>query len=174
MVERKAEEEMINIKFRVQLPFLGIDGTWEPNKIQRKAAWEIYIELITRVSVVELKKDEGLLREALSSLYSIFSITREILKKYGPEVAAPSPGSNISLASIAVIILNRVLRPVLAKWHPMLLDYENCRPIDKSVVEYEKEWPYNQELRDELNIVREKMIKYSNVLAEAAGVKSLI
>lgn len=171
----RGEYEMLKMKgVKVQLPFLEIEGDWEPNEIQRKAAWEIYIELITRITVVELKEDEGLIREALSSIYSIFSITREILKKYGPEVATSSASTEINLGGIAVSILNKKLRPVLAKWHPLLLDYENHKPKDKSTVEYEKEWQYNAQLRQELNNLRIDMLDYAKLLAEAAGVDSLI
>ncbi|MFJ9897895.1 hypothetical protein ACIQPR_31645 [Streptomyces sp. NPDC091280] len=45
-----------------------IARTWEPADAERSAAWESYLELITRVSVEELAPDEGFLREALSSL----------------------------------------------------------------------------------------------------------
>ena len=66
------------IAVRLKLPFLGeISGTWEPGLAERDAAWELYIELITRVSVVDLGPDEGLVREALSSLYTLFGTTRE-------------------------------------------------------------------------------------------------
>ena len=38
----------------------------------------MYIELVTRIAVIELRPEEGLLREALSSLYSLFDTTRKI------------------------------------------------------------------------------------------------
>ena len=47
----------------------------------------MYIELATRISTQALKDDEGILREALSSLHDLFPITREILKRHGPTVA---------------------------------------------------------------------------------------
>jgi hypothetical protein len=73
------------------LPFnLGsIAGTWEPDDQERRAAWELYVELITRISVEDLKEQEGFLREALSSLYTLFNTTRDILRRYGPDVATP-------------------------------------------------------------------------------------
>jgi hypothetical protein len=73
-----------NVKVNLTLPLIGsVEGTWEPNETEKDAAWELYVELITRISVVELKPDEGLLREAMASLYSLFATTRGILKKYG-------------------------------------------------------------------------------------------
>src|SRR5207244_6175375 len=106
---------------------IGVEGTWEPDQAERDAAWEMYVELVTRISVAPLAPDEGLLREALSSLYTVFGTTRAILRKYGPSVARPKGEGTLSLGHLAVAILNRVLRPVLAKWHPMLLHYEATR-----------------------------------------------
>ncbi|MGZ4618701.1 MAG: hypothetical protein ACXV3F_08230 [Frankiaceae bacterium] len=36
----------------LNLHFLTISGTWEPNDAERAAAWELYVELVTRISVV--------------------------------------------------------------------------------------------------------------------------
>lgn len=161
------------IKVNLKLPFAGsIEGIWEPDKNEKWAAWEIYVELITRIAVAELKPEEGLLREALSSLYSLFETTRNILRKYGPTIANPKKGQ-LSLGYIAVAILNGVLRPVLAKWHPLLLDYESTREHTTSTIDHEHKWDKNEELRDVLSIVRDTLTQYANLLAEAAGVPIL-
>lgn len=49
------------------------------NEARRWAAWALYIELKTRITTQALNDDQGLLREALNSLYSLFGSTREIL-----------------------------------------------------------------------------------------------
>jgi hypothetical protein len=67
-----------------------------------------------RVAVVELRPDEGLLREALTSLYSLFATTRAILREHRPVVAQ----AKYSFGLLAVLILNKVLRPILAKCTP--------------------------------------------------------
>jgi hypothetical protein len=60
-------------KMTLSLPF-GIGSIdFEPNEAQKKAAWNLYIELVSRISVQPLKEDEGLLREALTSLYNNLS-----------------------------------------------------------------------------------------------------
>jgi hypothetical protein len=100
-----------SVQVSLNLPVLQISGTWEPNDDERKAAWELYVELVTRISVVPLGPDEGLLREALSSLYSLFATTRDILRRYGPGVAEPKPGGQYSFGTLAVAMLNIGLRP---------------------------------------------------------------
>ena len=164
-----------SIKVNLKLPYIGsIEGVWKPNRSERQAAWDMYVELATRVTVVHLGPDEGMLREALNSLHSLFSTTREVLKKYGPSVAQVSKKNGVSFAFLAVSILNLRLRPVLAKWHPMLLDYEGKRPQGVSPAEHERAWDKNVELRGILAEVRESLVAYANILAKVAMVPALI
>jgi hypothetical protein len=169
-----AETRVISVDF--SLPSTGtVSGTWEADTEEQRAAWEMYVELVTRISVVELRPDEGLLREALSSLYTLFSITRDILHKYGPEVARPKGQEHLSFGYLSVTVLNAVVRPVLAKWHPLLLDHESMADGRVPPMEHERKWDRYEELREVLNEdVRKPMTDFANVLAEAAGVQSLI
>src|ERR1035438_3876391 len=99
----------VNGTVKISLPgFGGIEGSWAPDDRERDASWELYVELVTRIAVVELKPGEGSLREALASLYSLFATTRDILRKYGPVVGRPSGRSDISFGYIAVTVLNYV------------------------------------------------------------------
>jgi len=167
--------KLTSVKVSITLPYIGgIEGTWEPDETERNAAWEMYVELVTRISVAKLKPDEGLLREALSSLYTLFDTTRQILRKYGPSVAQPKGEDKISFGYLAVAILNAVLRPVLAKWHPLLLDYESTKENTLSPLEHERQWEKHEELRQVLNDVRSVLIEYAELLAQVAGVPSLI
>ncbi len=139
-------------------PFINITGSWEPDENERKAAWELYVELVTRIAIVELKPDEGLLREALKSLYTLFNTTRDILKTYGPSVAKQRGEGKLSFGTIAVEVLNGVLRPVLAYWHPKLLDYENTKGDGVSALQHERRWECAEELRGVLNTIRPIML----------------
>jgi hypothetical protein len=62
-----------SVEVNLSLPFGvgGLKGIWEPDQSEQTAAWEMYVELITRVAVVEIGPTVGLLREALDSLYSL-------------------------------------------------------------------------------------------------------
>ncbi|MCL4340617.1 MAG: hypothetical protein M1431_00755 [Candidatus Thermoplasmatota archaeon] len=168
------KKKLESIEIDLGLPFLHIKGVWKPNEAEKNAAWELYVELITRISIIGLRKEEGLLREALTSLYSIFSITREVLRKYGPEVAIPHENADYSLGRLAVEILNYQLRPLLTKWHPLLLDYEDLRKEEITRKSHEDQWEYNKTLRDELDKTSKKMLEYSEYLAKAAGISPLL
>ncbi len=157
-------------KVSINLPF-GIGGAeWEVDPTQRRAAWALYVELVTRISVEPLKSNEGLMREALNSLYSLFATTRDILKEAGPDVGA----SLESVGGIAIAVLNRGLRPFLTKWHPILQVWEAKRPLDVSPLEYEKQWPQEPQLRQELEDLRRDLYQYALALADIAGIETSI
>jgi len=157
----------------VEIEWLGLKGKWVADRAQQEAAWELYVELITRISVQPLRSGEGLLREALTSMYSLFEETRRILKEHGPRVARPLQGGTLSLGRIAVEVLNLRLRPVLTKWHPLLEAHENSRPAQASPQEHENSWSRAVELRTELEDLRIHILEYASLLAQVSAVDAL-
>lgn len=154
-------------KVSVSLPFGIGSAEWQSDPTERRAAWSLYVELVTRIAVQSLEVDQGLLREVLNSLYSLFGTTREILKEAGPNVGA----SRESVGGIAIIVLNNGLRPFLSKWHPLLQAWEAKRPTELSPKEHELNWPEEPHLRRELARLRSGLEQYANALAEIAGVE---
>ena len=150
----------------VSLPF-GIGSmSWKVDTTQKKAAWSLYVELVTRIAVQPLEVDQGLVREAMNSLYSLFGTTREVLKAAGPDVGA----SRDSVGGIAIAVLNNGLRPFLAKWHPLLQAWEARRPVGVSPKEHEQSWSEEPKLRSELEVLRGGLEDYAKALAVIAGV----
>ncbi|MCJ8279333.1 MAG: hypothetical protein MJK14_05190 [Rivularia sp. ALOHA_DT_140] len=150
------------------MPF-GIGGTeWEPDDTEKRAAWSLFVELVTRITIqpLESKTDQGLLREALKSLHSLFGTTREILKQAGPDIGA----SHKSVGGIAITVLNKGLRPFLVKWHPLLQSWEAQRPLNVSPFEHEQNWQYEEQLRSELETLRHNLEEYAIALAVITGV----
>ncbi|NET36840.1 MAG: hypothetical protein F6K19_33240 [Cyanothece sp. SIO1E1] len=153
-------------KVSISLPFGVGSAQWEADPTERKAAWSLYVELVTRVAVQSLSDDQGLMREALNSLYSLFGTTREILKAAGPDVGA----ARTSVGGIAIAVLNNGLRPFLTKWHPQLEIWEAQRLEKTSKKDHEKNWPEEPQLRRELADLRHDLSQYADALAEIAGV----
>ena len=151
----------------VSLPFGIGSASWEADPTERNAAWELYVELVTRVAVQSMNAESGTMRGALSSLYSLFGSTREILRKAGPGVGA----SHDSVGGIAIAVLNVGLRPFVSKWHPMLQAWEAKKPSDKSQQDHEKTWEHELTLRKDLEALRKDLEAYANALAKIAGVK---
>jgi hypothetical protein len=165
---------LTSVTVGLKLGPVSLGGTWEPDEREMEAAWEMYIELATRISTQALKDDEGLLREALSSLHDLFPITREILRRHGPTVARKKGDGDHSFAELAIYVLNYTVRPVLAKWHPLLEEYEASRPEGHSARTHEAEWSRAAELRGALEDLRTDLLDYANLLAKVAGVEPLI
>lgn len=163
------------IKIKSRLPFLNIEADFIPNVTEKIAAWEIYVELATRITLINLKEDFGSLREVLTSMYNFFKVTREILKKHGPEVGKPKElkKKEISLGMIAIDILNQVLRPFMSKWHILLSEYEELKVQSISSIKYEKEWEMNKQFRSELKEIQRKLNDYSNLLLDILKIDNL-
>lgn len=163
------------VTVQLSIPFVGqISGVWTPADAERRAAWELYVELVTRIAVVDLGPREGLLRDALSSLYSLFGTTRDILRRHGPEVAPRRGSGEISFGVLAVLVLNGALRPLLAHWHPALASWEAGRAPGADPVEHERSWSEAERLREELTTTRRVLTDLADLLAEVAGAARLV
>ena len=127
---------------------------WNPSEPDKNAAWEMYIELITRITTQKLDDSKGIEEKALESVYNLFPLTREILKKYGRDAE--------DFAKLAILILNQIIRPFTAKWHK--ISQENDFKDDK----------IKEKFRIELKELQENLKTYTNMLAEMSGVKSLL
>lgn len=163
-----AHDPAVLKKVSVSLPFGLGSAEWEADSTERHAAWALYVELVTRISVEPLKDQEGILREALNCLYTLFGTTREVLREAGPGVGA----SHDSVGGIAIAVLNQGLRPFLTKWHPSLQVWEAQIKDDVSPKEHEQSWEKEPELRRELEALRHELNIYAQALAQIAGIKS--
>lgn len=138
--------------------------TFIVNAEYRRVSWKLFVETSTRISTQPLGSEEGFLREALNSLHGIFGTTRELLK-----VMEPSPGNGgTTVEMFAFDMLNNELRPFLSKWHPQLEAFEEQHQ-DKD----ESEWDKNQECRQELEDLRQRLLRYAKGFGELAGVSHL-
>lgn len=166
------------ISFSLKAPFGEIGGEWDVDRAEETAAWEMYVELATRISVVPLGADDGLLREALTSFYSLFATTREILRRHGPGIAkfprTADDHDKYSFGYIAAWVLNGAVRPLVARWHPLLEDWETQRAGSTSRREHEKAWPRHDELRAEIQAIQTVLNNYAWLLAEACGAPGLM
>ena len=161
--------KLVNVKIDLKFPGIGgISGTWEPDDSEVRAAWELYVEMVTRTPIGGFSSQEGSLREALDSIYSLFDTTRGILRKYGPGVARPKSGHELSFGYLAVSMLNLVLRPLLTEWHPKLHSWErDNQHLDES------EWDGRSDFLNALTETKVQLEQYADLFAEVADVPEL-
>jgi len=144
-------DEWSMTSLRINPPFLEME--WAPNDHDKDAAWELYIEMLTRIATQHLEPDHGDEETALTSIFSLFGITREVLKRKGRHC--------IEFTKIAIVVLNQVIRPFTAKWHRLskqdaFQNEDQCRVF-----------------REELSDLQEILRTYTKMLADMAGVEDL-
>jgi len=148
----------------LSLPFGIGKAEWEADPSERRAAWDLYIELVTRVAVDRVDQTPipgNGEAEALASLYSLFSATRDILKSAGPDIAR----SRESVGAVALAVLNRGVRPFLGKWHSRLEAWKASGRPDQGV------WPDGEVFRTEMRTLQSALGEYAKALAVIAGVE---
>ncbi len=153
----------------IGIPPVEISGSFRPTRAERLAAWELLVELGSRTTVAPLSANDGLIREALSSLYQVFGVTRELLRAGGPAVGRTHGSANLSLGVIALRVLNEILRPALSVWHPKLKDHEDRKPAAVGARDWEVQWPHAKDCRADLNKVRTAVRSYIDTLGRIAG-----
>ncbi|MEQ9411261.1 MAG: patatin-like phospholipase family protein [Fuerstiella sp.] len=121
---------------------------WQPSPEDKAAAWELYVELRTRISSQPLHFLSGDEVTALDSLYSLFKTIRDLQKKQGPDA--------FHTACFTNIVLNSVIRPVTARWHKLKLEGKLAQE------------DLRREFRRDLQGVQEHIRKFQKLLLKIA------
>ena len=138
-----------NVKFNLKV----VDVELSFQEVDKDAAWELYIELLTRITTQALPAEEGDEQTALDSVYSLFRTTREILRQRGRKT--------IEFTKVAIPVLNQVVRPFTAQWHKESL----AGAFDNEAK--------RKEFRDDLENLQQMLQNYNRILAHIAGVEDL-
>ena len=123
------------------------------NSADEDAAWELYVEMLTRIVTQPLPSEHGDEKTALNSVFSLFPTTREVLRRRGRKA--------IHFSKVAIPVLNQVVRPFTAKWHK------------ESLAGAFSNEGKQEEFRKELATLQEELRNYNRLLAEIASVEDL-
>ncbi|MFJ3668539.1 hypothetical protein ACIPSE_19055 [Streptomyces sp. NPDC090106] len=135
---------------------------------ERMAAYDIQVELVTRVGVQELDSGTGSLREALTSLKSLLDFTRATLRAYGTSVTRAAAGQP-TVPGLCDALVNDVIGPFTTAWHPRLTAHEACRPGGTAPLDHEASWPEAAAMRTELTALREPLLHIEEQLSAISG-----
>jgi hypothetical protein len=141
----------------------------EPNEAERRAAWQLYVELATRITSTPFDRATGSARSVIESLHGVFLLTRQILREAGPDVAR----SEHSFGPLAIRFLREVLAPFLLRWHEPLQEYEATRTDHASGIAHAQKWDRFPDFCKDLAIVQDKTRAYTVALADISGVVSV-
>lgn len=137
---------------KLNLGFL--ESEWSPQASDRDAAWDLYVELLTRITTQPLPENEGVEQTALASIFAIFELTRETIRRHGRGCT--------EFARLAIVILNQIIRPFTTKWHRLsetgaFQDPSKCEQFRKELVE-----------------LQATLRTYCHMLADLAGVEDMM
>ncbi|MBM3883266.1 MAG: hypothetical protein FJ387_26735 [Verrucomicrobia bacterium] len=136
---------------KINLKFLEME--WQPKEPDKAAAWELYMEMLTRIATQHLSPEHGDEKAALDSIHELFPLTREIIKRHGRDC--------VEFTKIAIVVLNQTVRPFTAKWHR--------ESLKGAFAKKEK----SAEFRRELTRLQAALRRYTRMLADMAGVEDL-
>lgn len=136
---------------KVKTPILEMN--WEPSDPDKNAAWDLYVELLTRITTQRLPEESGIEKAALESVHKIFELTRTTLKEHGRKAE--------NFTRIAIIVLNQVIRPFTAKWHR--LSEQGAFDNGEKCIEF----------RGDLSQLQNKLRAYTKMLSELADVEDM-
>lgn len=144
----------------------------ELSDLDRQCAWELYVELSTRVGVVgkrddpECKNFEGeLYIESLQSLYTFFQETRKIMREF--PVGKLGNNSDDHLGILMNRVISDVLRPFLEKWQVKIRHWWECNKSEETPpLELQSKFPDIEEFLSDWSSVRFIMKGLQNKLVE--------
>ncbi|MCB1237402.1 MAG: hypothetical protein KDM91_20220 [Verrucomicrobiae bacterium] len=140
---------MSNLKLKTGF----LEADFSPQTADRDAAWDLYVELVTRVTTQPVDPDHGDEAAALASVHRLFQLTRKTLRRHGPDCGA--------FARVAIVVLNQVIRPFTAKWHRRRLAGDFDRAEARA------------DFRRELAALQNDLRRYMAMLADMARVEDL-
>lgn len=140
-----------------------------PSESERMAAFDVQVELVTRIGVQELAPGTGSLREALASLKSLIDSTRATLHTYSIGLEHASGSGAPTVQSLAYALINDTIRPFTSTWHPRLAAYEARCPADVAPLDHEAAWPQAEAMRAELTALREPLLRIAEGLGGISG-----
>lgn len=137
------------------------------NRKDQEIAYKLWVELHTRKIGLKYDEEYDVIVEVYNSWYQFFGIARELLKEVPPN-RLPYCRELIILTGK---VLNIGLRPHLTKWQAKFRKwYTNALDDSKDVSpqELQRQYPYYEQLVEELIETNKRMIKYTELMREIA------
>jgi hypothetical protein len=128
----------------------------------------IYLELVTRKAAIPFEEDNDVIVEIYNSWYALFTTIRDEIKSV-PGDYLKSHDPTDALIGLTINILNNGLRPHLTKFQAKFrkwyaYEIEKTENNSKSPQEIQKTYPEYEELVNDLRMVNQILIGYSNEL----------
>lgn len=153
----------------IQINTLGHNWKLVNSGSQRRIAWTIFVEAVTRITTQPMNDDQGDNGVALKSLYDFFQDTRQIIANMEATSIMPSTRKSLdTVETYALAMLNQDIRPFLSKWHPI---WDVWRKLNSNAPS--SNWERHTEFRADLKTLQSKMLERVIGLGIIAGIPDI-
>ncbi len=129
-----------------------VEGEFAAQDPDRDAAWDLYVELVTRIATQRLPGEAGDEVAALRSIYDLWGIVRSTLKAHR--------GCTV-FAKLTIPFFNQDVRPFTARWHK------------QSIAGALDTLSGKEAFRQELESLRARLVAFTGLLSAIAGVEDI-
>lgn len=163
--------------FSLDLKFFKLSA--DLSEDDRQCAWELYTEIVTRVSVIGKRGDTQardfkgeVYAESFSSLYNFFQECRGIMRKF--PVGKINEIDQEHLGVLAHRILTDVLRPFLEKWQgPYRTWWQQQDLKGQNPLDVQNKYPEIKAMLEDWHNVRLIMRKVASTLCKTYQLKEV-
>jgi hypothetical protein len=153
----------------IEIETLGQKWKLANSGTQKRVAWSIFVEIVTRIATQSMSDTDGDNGIALKSLYDLFQYTRKSIAEIKPASMLPSRKKSFdTVETYALAMLNQDLRPFLSKWHPIWDAWRKANPDADSF-----SWDRHMAFRNDLKFLQNQIRGRAEGLGKIAGVSEI-
>lgn len=159
------------VKIRLKIAGIG-SAEFTPNDEDIQVAHQLWTQLLTRKAAIKINPEEDVITEVYDSWYGLFTTTRELISSI--PIKYLEEESTKQLISISTDVLNKGLRPHLTTWQAKYRNWYKHQEEElktKTPQELQKEYPFYDELIEDMLLVNENLIDYANELKRIVEAK---
>jgi len=158
-------------KFEIDKAEIGLGSgkiSFKPNSRDQQIAYEIWVELSTRKIGLPIDLNHDVVSEIYDSWHHFFSVTRNLIRDI--PVNKIKNSSTQKIINLSIDVLNKGLRPHLTFWQARFRHWYKDQlsratgDIDPQSIQ--EKYPRFEELKTDLLIVNERLIKYREKMQE--------
>lgn len=141
---------------------------FKPNLEDQQIAYQIWVELSTRKIGLPIDLKHDVIVDIYNSWYDFFSVTRNLVKDI--PVSKVKKKSTQEIINFSISLLNDGLRPHLTCWQNRFRHWYKYQlkkeegDIDPQILQ--EKYPKFQELKEDMLIVNQRLIKYREKMYE--------
>jgi hypothetical protein len=151
----------------IEIETLGQKWKLANSGTQKRVAWSLFVEIVTRIATQSMSDEDG--DNGIALKYELFQYTRKSITEIKPTSMLPSRKKSLdTVETYALTMLNQDLRPFLSKWHPIWDAWRRANPDTACL-----SWDQHTAFRNELKVLQTQIRARAKGLGKIAGVSEI-